>query len=399
MPTPHDLTRFDGLHERMASHVHDGGVGGLTWAVSVGDHVVSGASGWLDPMAQQRAMPVDGIFRIASVSKPIVAVAALQLVEEGLVDLDAPIDPVLPELADRRVLVDPDGPVDQMTETAARPLSLRDLLTFRCGLGMDFDFSVEQPLLDRLWELGIGPGPTAPECTPDEYLAQLSPLPVADQPGSRWRYHTGSDIVSVLIERVRGTTLDEVLARHVFEPLGMQDTAFWARPDQLDRFGACRMTEEDGEHRIWDEPEGGRWSTPPAFRSGATGLISTTADLVKFGQLFLRHGHGPDGPVLGDGYLSEMVTDQLTDHQREVARIDGLTSALGWGFGTAVHCEQGPTVWPPVGAFGWDGGLGSRWIVDPSRDLCAVLLTTDGLSSPDLPVVFDDLFKAIATAL
>lgn len=397
MGSQQDMTHFDGLHERMASHVNDGGVGGLTWAVSIGDQVVSGASGWLDPMRQQRPMPVDGIFRIASVSKPIVAVAALQLVEEGLVDLDAPIDAVIPELADRQVLVDPDGPVDQMTVASARPLSLRDLLTFRCGLGMDFDFSVDQPLLDRLWELDIGPGPTAPECSPDEYLAQLGALPIAEQPGSRWRYHTGSDIVSVLVERVRGTTLDAVLAQHVFDPLGMTDTGFWARPEQLDRFGACRMTDENGDHAVWDAPDDGRWSAPPAFRSGATGLISTAADLVQFGRLFLHHG--PDEPVLGDGYLTEMATNQLTDHQRTVARIDGFGSALGWGFGTAVHCEQGPTAWPPVGAFGWDGGLGSRWIVDPSRDLCAVLLTTDGLSSPDLPVVMDDFFKAIATAL
>lgn len=399
MATAEDMTLFEGLQERMASHVTDGGVGGLSWAVSLGDQLVTGSSGWLDPVRHQRPMPVDGIFRIASVSKPIVAVAALQLVEEGLVDLDAPIDPVLPELADRRVLVDPDGPVDQDTVPAERPLSLRDLLTFRCGLGMDFDFSVDQPLLDRLWELDIGPGPTAPTCTPDEYLAKLSALPLAEQPGTRWRYHTGSDIVSVFIERVRGTTLDEVLAREVLAPLGMTDTGFWARPDQLDRFGACRMAEENGEFTIWDEPGDGRWSTPPAFRSGATGLISTTADLVKLGRMFLHRGVGPDGPVLGARYVAEMITNQLTDSQREVARIDGFGPTLGWGFGAAVNSEQGPLAWPPIGAFGWDGGLGSRWIIDPTRDLCAVLLTTDGLSSPDLPVVLDDFFKAIATAL
>ncbi len=399
MGTNEEMKRFEGLQERMAFHVTDGGVGGLTWAVSIGDDVVSGAAGWLDPMDQTRPMPVDGIFRIASVSKPIVAVAALQLVEEGLVDLDAPIDAVLPELADRRVLVDPNGPIDQETVPAERPLSLRDLLTFRCGLGMDFDFSVDQPLLERLWELGIGPGPTAPECAPDEYLAQLGALPIAEQPGTRWRYHTGSDIVSVLIERVRGTTLGEVLERDVFAPLSMTDTGFWARPDQLDRFGACRMAEEDGEFTIWDAPDSGRWSAPPAFRSGATGLISTPADLVRLGRMLLNIGAGPDGPVLGRGFVTEMTTDQLTEQQRKGARIDGLSSTLGWGFGAAVNSEQGELAWPPIGAFGWDGGLGSRWIIDPSHNLCAVLLTTDGLTSPDLPVVMDDFFKAIATAL
>lgn len=157
-------------------------------------------------------MPDDGIFRVASVSKPIVAVAALQLVEQGLLGLDAPVEGVLPELADRRVLLDPHGGLDQPSVPAERPLTLRDLLTFRSGLGMDFDFGAPQPVLERMWALGIGPGPTPPAGDPDEFMSRLGELPLSDQPGTRWRCHTGSDILSVLIERLRGEPLDAVLA-------------------------------------------------------------------------------------------------------------------------------------------------------------------------------------------
>jgi CubicO group peptidase (beta-lactamase class C family) len=391
--------RFDIVREQMAAHVDDG-VGGLVWAVSIGDEMASGAAGWLDPDRRERPMGTDAIFRIASVSKPIGAVAALQLVDAGLTSLDAPIDDVLPELADRRVLVDPDGPVDGATVPADRPITLRDLLSFRCGLGMDFDFDRPQPLLERLWELGVGPGPTAPECEPNEFMSRLSDLPLADQPGTRWRYHTGSDIASVFVERVRGEPLDVVLARDVFDPLCMTDTAFWVTADRLDRFGSCRMGEDDdGALLVWDRPDG-RWSTSPAFRSGAAGLVSTVADLVGFGRMLLRGGAGPHRSVLGAALAEEMSTDQLTTAQRHRVHIADTGHALGWGLGLAVRHEAAPGGWPPPGSYGWDGGLGSRWLVDPSRDLCAVLLSTDAFSSPTgAPPVVTAFVDAVAAAV
>lgn len=392
------MTHLGEVHERMAWHAREGGVGGLAWAVSIGGDVESGAAGWLDPDRATRPMPTDGIFRIASVSKPIVAVAALQLVDAGLIGLDDPVDDVLVELADRRVLVDADGPLDQPTVAAERPLTLRDLLSFRCGFGMDVDDEVRQPLLDRLWEWGIGPGPTPPACSPDEFMVRLGRLPLADQPGTRWRYHTGSDIVSVLIERVRGETLDQVVERDVFAPLGMTDTGFVLRPDQLERVGACRMVDDDGELGAWDEPDG-RWSTPPSFRSGAAGLVSTTADLIAVGQMLLRGGEGPNDRLLSPELVEEMTTDQLTDDQRRVARIDSESAALGWGLGVAVRREPSSGAWPPVGSYGWDGGLGSRWLVDPTNDLCAVVLSTDAFSSPAAPAVMADFVDAVAAAL
>lgn len=383
---------FEWLNTHMTARAHERGVAGAVWSVSIGGRVAYGSAGWLDPVAQ-RPMPHDALFRIASMSKPIVAVAALQLVDAGAHGLDDAIDAMLPELADRRVLIDPHGAIDQPTAPADRALTLRDLLSFRCGLGMDFDFSHPQPVLDEMWRLGVGPGPTAPECSPDEYLARVASLPLADQPGTRWRYHTGSDLVSVLIERMRGESLDTVLARDVFAPIGMVDTGFWVRPASRNRLGVCRMAGDGGELEIWDTAAG-RWSQPPQFRSGATGLVATAADLIAFGQMLLARGAAPGGRVLSSAMVGEMTTDQLTDDQRRRARIDDESSALGWGLGLAVRREPGPA-WPSVGSYGWDGGLGCRWLVDPATDVCAVLLSTDAFTSARAPALMDDFVEAI----
>ncbi len=393
--THRDIEAFTSLQGVADSAVADG-TGGVAWALSLGGESACGAAGWLDPHREGQVMPDDGIFRVASVSKPIVAVAALQLVEQGLLGLDDPVDGVLPELADRRVLLDPHGGLDQASVPARRPLTLRDLLTFRCGLGMDFDFSAPQPVLERMWELGIGPGPTPPACGPDEFMARLGELPLSDQPGTRWRYHTGSDIVSVLIERVQGDPLDTVLARDVFGPCGMPDTGFWIQPEQLDRFGVCRMADAHGRLAVWDGPDG-RWSTPPSFRSGAAGLLSTTADLIAFGRLLLADGDAPGGRVLTPASVAAMTSDQLTGNQRARAVIDDDGDDLGWGLGLAVRHRDAQAGWPTAGCYGWDGGLGSRWLVDPALDLSAVVLSTDAFESPSgEPVLMRSFVDAIA---
>jgi CubicO group peptidase (beta-lactamase class C family) len=385
----------------LASRLDDAvaqGVGGLAWAVSVGDDVQRGAAGWLDADGRSRPATVDAIFRIASVTKPIAAVAALQLVDEGLVELDEPIDGVLPELADRRVLVEPHGPIDGPTVAAERRVTLRDLLSSRSGDGMDFR-SADEPIVQRMWDLGIGPGPKGPDCSSDEFVARLATLPLADQPGHRWRYHVASDVAGVFVERVRGASLHDVLTERVFGPLGMVDTGFWVPPDRLDRFGVARMSEDGAPLAVWDEPDG-RWALPPACCSGAAGLVSTTADLVAFGRMLLRHGAGPDGrQVLSTALVEAMRTDQLTDEQRVDAFIEDDTGALSWGLGIGVRHGPASGGWPSAGSWSWDGGLGSHWIVDPANDLVAVLLMTDEYFSTPVKAAMADFDAAIGAAV
>ena len=188
--------RLQQLRDVVASHVERGGVGGVAWLVARDGQVETGVVGTLT-RGEPAAVGRDSLFRISSMTKPIVAVAALILVEECRLRLDDPVDELLPELADRQVLVDPRGPIDGPTVAARAPITVRDVLTFRLGLGMDFDAPWPQPLLEEMDRLGMGAGPPEPQVppAPDEWMRRLSTLPLLYQPGERWLYHTGADVL------------------------------------------------------------------------------------------------------------------------------------------------------------------------------------------------------------
>jgi CubicO group peptidase (beta-lactamase class C family) len=374
-------------------------VPGLVWLVARHGEV---HAGWAGVQDHGETTPVtrDAIFRIASMTKPVVAAAAMTYVEECTLRLDDPIDPWLPELADRRVLVDPAGPLDD-TVPAERPITLRDVLTFRLGYGMDFGAfatGARQTQLDALAELGLPPGPPSPQHVPpaDEVLRRLGSVPLAHQPGARWLYNTGSDVLGVLLERASGRSLPEVLSERVFEPLGMVDTGFAVPPAGLARFGSCHCEGPEGPHSRYDE-RGGQWATAPAFASGGGGLVSTVDDYHAFAEMLLAGGTHRGARVLSAASVALMTSDQLTAEQRRASGLDP-SGAAGWGFGVGVQTTQ-TGVFGSAGTYGWTGGLGSSWSTDPSTGVMAILLTNQMFSSPALPPVHQDLLTTAAAAL
>ena len=262
--------RLGRMHDVMAGHVERGHLPGVVTLVSRGgethvDAIGTKAFGGREPMER------DTIFRVASVTKPITAAAAMILVEECRLRLDEPVDSWLPELADRRVLRALDGPLDD-TVPADRPITLRDVLTFRLGIGAVMVFPARYPIQHAMAEAGVAPGPHLPACPPDELMERFGSLPLAHQPGERWLYHSGSDILGALISRVAGTSLEGFLRERIFAPLGMNDTAFSVPASKLDRLASSYWsdfgTEEVG---VFDGIEDSRWARPPAFESGAGG--------------------------------------------------------------------------------------------------------------------------------
>ena len=389
--------RLQRLRDGMAAHVDRGGVGGVAWLVARDGQVEAGLAGTLtrgEPVAVGR----DSLFRISSMTKPIVAVAALILVEECRLRLDDPVDELLPELADRRVLIDPRGPIDGPTVPARAPITVRDVLTFRLGLGMDFEAPWPQPLLEQMDRLGMGGGAPEPQVppAPDEWMRRLSTLPLLYQPGERWLYNTGADVLGVLIARAAGQPLDEYLRERVLDPLGMVDTAFVAR--EAGRFGTCYTRDPDtGALLVYDGPDG-QWATPPVFPSGGGGLVSTVDDMLAFGRMLLSGGCLPDGGrLLARASVEAMTTDQL----RVLEGAPGPTpdGSQGWGFGVGVQVRRtGPV--PAVGCYGWAGGLGSAWANDPGERLIGVVLTTDMFTSAfPPPAVISDFWTCTYSAL
>lgn len=363
---------------------------GLVWSVTTGEERRSGAIGYLDA---ERRRPVDdsSIFRISSMTKPVTAVAALLLVEDGAIDLADPVDAWLPELADRRVLVRRDAAPDD-TVAAPRAVTLEDLLSFRFGLGFDFTDWSPTPIAEALGGLELGSGPPAPALPPppDEWIRRLGTLPLQYPPGERWLYDLSADVLGVLIARVAACPFEQFLVERLFAPLGMVDTGFAVPPSSLDRFGACFTLDEDGERSVYD-PVDGQWSAPPAFPGGAAGLVSTLADFGRFADLLRHDGSSGDRRLLAADTVRLMTTDRLTEAQRAAGPSpDGRG---GWGLGLGVQVVDDGTV--PAGAYGWDGGLGSVWRNDPARDTSVVLLTNQMWTSPEPPPVCDVILGAL----
>jgi CubicO group peptidase (beta-lactamase class C family) len=391
--------RLDRMRDVMTGHVQRGLVPGIVTLVSRRGEVyvdVIGTKefGGSDPMRR------DTIFRIASVTKPIVAVAAMILVEECTLRLDEPVDPWLPELADRRVLRAIDSTLDD-TVPANRPITLRDLLTFRLGIGAVMVFPPRYPIQQAMAEAGVASGPTLPAHAPDELMRRFGSLPLVHQPGERWLYDSGSDILGVLISRVAGTSLEEFLQVRIFEPLGMSDTSFSVPESKLDRLASSYWTNPStGEFEIFDGvDDDSRWASPPVFESGAGGLVSTVDDLLVFGQMMLKRGKYRYERILSRRSIELMTTDHITPEQKAVSEfVPGFWDNHGWGFGLSIVTRRDDLAATP-GRYGWDGGYGTSWYVDPKEELVGILLTQRVWDAPGAPVVLLDFWTSAYGAI
>lgn len=382
-------TRLRRLQNLLARHVESGALPGLVTMVGHRDEVhvdVLGAQSF-DGAPMRR----DTLFRISSMSKPVTAAGAMILVEEGRLRLDDPVDELLPELANRQVLARPDGPLTD-TVPAARAITVRDLLTFRLGFGHLYGVPADTPILRAANDRKIGMGPPDPQGypEPDEWLRRLGELPLMVQPGEKWLYHTGADILGVLLARVSGQSLEAFLRERLFTPLGMNDTHFSVPADKLDRFAASYGP--GGE--LWDEAATGQWSRPVPFESGGAGLVSTVDDFGAFATMMLRKGKYRGERILSRPAVELMTMDHLTAGQKAVSGFfPGYFDTRGWGFGVAVATARTELYTTP-GRYGWDGGLGTTWQADPAEDLTAVMMTQLA-GFPEISPVYRDFWTGV----
>jgi CubicO group peptidase (beta-lactamase class C family) len=390
--------RLGRMHDVMAGHVERGKVPGIVTLVSRRgeahvDAIGTKAFGGSDSMRR------DTIFRVASVTKPIVAAAAMILVEECALHLDEPVDRWLPELADRRVLRAIDSPLDD-TVPVNRPITLRDLLTFRLGIGAVMVFPPRYPIQQAMAEAGVAPGPTLPEHAPDELMKRFGRLPLVHQPGEKWLYNSGSDILGVLISRVAGMSLEEFLRERIFTPLGMTDTAFSVPASKLDRLASSYWTNfETGEFEVFDGVDDSRWASPPVFESGAGGLVSTVDDLLAFGQMMLKGGKHGNERLLSRPSVELMTTDHITPEQKAVSGFfPRFWDSHGWGFGVSIVTRRNDIAATP-GRYGWDGGYGTSWYVDPKEELIGILMTQRVWDTPSPPSVLLDFWTSVYRAI
>ena len=381
------------MHAALQRHIESGSIPGLVALVYQRgrEHVDA-----IGSMAFDGNVPVrrDTIFRLASTTKPITAVGVMILVEECRVRLDDPVDEWLPELAGRRVLRTIESSLDD-TVPAKRPITLRDLLTFRSGYGEVAFLSPTCPIQKALAEarLPLSEWPFAG--TPDEFMKRLGSLPLVHQPGERWLYHMGSEILGVLIARVSGQSLGAFLQERIFEPLGMTDTGFRVPEAKLDRLPTCYGADMvTGKLVVLQEAGGGYAAQPSVFESGAGGLVSTVDDLLAFGRMMLVSSPYSGERVLSRPSIELMTVDHLTPEQKAASPFfENFWDTRGWGLGLGIITARHDLADVP-GRFGWDGAFGTSWYVDPKEELVGVLMTQRRPDRLALPPVTSDFWTS-----
>ena len=389
------------LHDGMAAYIERREIPGIVTVLARRGEVHVDALG-TKALGSADAMRRDTIFRISSLSKPVTAVAAMVLVEDGKLELDGPVDTLLPELGARKVLKRIDGPLDD-TVPAKRPITLRDLLTFRLGFGLVWAPPDTYPIQKAVTELKLGTlGPPYPSIPPDpdEWMRRFGTLPLMYQPGEHWMYNAGSQVLGVLIARAAKRPLETFLRERIFEPLGMKDTSFSVPTAFLDRLATSyEVNIASGALEIYDGVRDSQWSRTPAFPDGAGGLVSTADDYLAFATMMLNKGALGTTRILSERTVQAMTADQMTPEQKAASPFSpGFWENYGWGFGVSVLTRKDEEPGFP-GRFGWDGGLGTSWYADPQAEMLGILLTQRAWTSPSPPQVQTDFWKLAYAAI
>jgi CubicO group peptidase (beta-lactamase class C family) len=378
--------RLARLDEVMTRRYVDGGYlpGMLTYIYRKGQLVHTAMSGQID-LERGKKMREDAIFRIYSMSKPITAVALMMLVEEGLIGLDDFVHTHIPAWKDLGVYASgvpsllPEAKLSYMTTPVERPMKVIDLATHTSGLSYGFMMRTavdaayrRAKVTDRNTAGGL-----------QGMVDQLAEIPLDFSPGTAWNYSVSIDVMGYLVEKLSGLSFGEFLRTRLFEPLGMNDTAFWVPEDKIERFTSCYQPEGRGPGlKVQDDARESAYATPPALESGGGGLVSTAHDYLRFCQMML-HGGTLDGvQILSPKTVALFSLNYLPDG-REVAdmTMPGLFSesgyaGVGFSLGCGVNVDVAKTRLPgTLGEYFWGGAAATAFWIDPKEALTVVFMT------------------------
>lgn len=375
--SPAGLARLTG---KLRSDIDNGRVPGVVaMIVRHGGMAYFESLGVRDP-SSGAPMQKDTIFRIYSMTKPMVSVAAMMLVEEGRLLINDPVAKFLPEFADPKVAVERDGRVELVP--AVRNFTVQDLLRHTSGLG--YEIRGTGAVQRRYMEAKI----FRRDQTNAEHAATLAKLPLMHQPGTRWEYGRSTDVLGRVVEVIAGKSLGEVLAERIIEPLGMVDTAFFVPPSEHHRLAEPFAKDPDtgAQVQLLDV------RSPPMFESGGGGLVSTAGDYVRFCQMLLNGGTFDRVRFLSRKTIEYMTADHLGP---VTGSSDLLAPGYGFGLGFTVRIAAGIAPFPgSVGQYSWGGISGTSFWIDPQEALIAILM----IQAPGQRDYFRPLFRNLVYA-
>ncbi len=344
-------------------------VGLVTLVYRHGEVAQVDALGWQDRDAKV-PMARNAIFRIMSMTKPVVSVVTLMLLEEGKLRLTDPVTKWLPELANMKALRTPGGPVED-TAPASRAITVLDLLTHRAGFA--YNFTTTGPLAKALNEKLFGPA--AADFTGEQWVKTLATLPLTNDVGAQWQYGVSFDVLALLIERASGVPFQDFMQQRIFTPLGMADTAFYVSKEKAGRVAGLYGFGPDGKRTLVPIP---LKTAPPKFASGGGGLYSTADDYLKFARMLLGGGKLDKTRLVSRQSVALMTTNWLTAEQRKVP-FAGMDYWGGQGFGLGVAVVDDIARYSALGSasagsYYWPGAFGTWWLADPKEDMILIYM-------------------------
>lgn len=319
------------------------------------------------------ALKRDSMFRIGSMTKPIVSAAALQMMEEGKFALDDAVDRWLPELAHPRVLREPQGALND-TYPSSRAATIDDLLTHRPGIATAL--VAQGPIGEAVQVLTKGWAQRS-DLPPDEWMKTLGSFPLVQPPGRQVINGFATDVLGVLLSRADGNPLEDVLRERVFAPLGMRDTSFWVPPEKMGRLLPAYVVRWlSGKRVLSDHPRDSVLAKPPVFPSGSSGLVSTADDFLRFATMLLNGGKSNGTRILSRETVRLMTINRLTPEQRRIPFFGtDYWADRGLGLGVFVRDNAQSGAARGKGQYGWHGAFGTSWFNDPAHGVVAIMMT------------------------
>jgi CubicO group peptidase (beta-lactamase class C family) len=371
-----DAQRLQRVDTHFRRYVDDGKLAGWTLAVARRGRVTLLAHHGLADVEAQRPVADDTIWRIYSMTKPITSVAVLMLYERGLLELTDPVARYIPAFADMRVYRGGSA-ANPGTAPASEPMRVWHLLTHTAGLtyGFHHAHAVDEIYRAKGFEFGVPQGmDLAAAC--DAWAA----LPLLFEPGAEWNYSVATDVLGRIVEVVSGERLDTFLAEQVLAPLGMDDTAFWVAPDEIDRLAGLYMPNPAGG-LLRNTSMGDAATREPTFLSGGGGLVSTAADYHRFAQMLARGGELDGARLLGSRTVAYMTRNHLpagADLETFGRPLFAESAYRGVGFGLGVSVvvdAAAGKVLAHEGEFAWGGLASTTFYVDPATEVTAMFFT------------------------
>ena len=348
--------------------------GTLTLVARKGEITYIKAQGLMD-VERNKLMGRDTIFRIYSMTKPITSIAMMQLYEQGRFLLDDPVHRYIPSWKNLRVYKSGIHP-NFLTTRTTNVMTIRDLFTHMSGLTYGFMHRTNVDAAYR--ELGLD---GSQGLTLEALVSQLAELPLEFSPGTAWNYSLSTDVLGYLVQLLSGQPFDEYLREHIFEPLGMADTGFHVRDDQLDRFAACYQYQLGDQFELQDDPVSSPFRHKGTFLSGGGGLVSTIDDYFNFAQALCQGGEFQGQRIIGRKTLEFMRSNHLPDNRDLPGLSVGAFSETpyagsGFGLGFSVKTDVAKSqVNGSVGEYGWGGLASTNFFIDPVEELVMIFMT------------------------